>query len=1099
MLTSGAQKLNEQGRVSATGDEVLSPYWRRADTSQPVSVRQLAAYHTQGNVAVLRWHARGSTSATQIFTSKGDNAQTVLPFAANTSPPALASASFTPSASAFGFKVDGEWSDPALNDQVPDTTNGCPGPCGHHVRFWPVRDESSRIVPDTWLMAMDYAGINYDYQDNVYLISNVAPADPALTPGNAVARIDVAGAGDYTDTMGHVWKPDTGLFSPPTAIDEGATVTPLEIAGTDNDVIYRTYRGNVGAVPVSERVLRYEIPVTGAGKYDVRLHLAERCSCNGTVGRRKFDVEAEKRLVADDVDIFSASGALNTAYSLPLSGIPVTDGSLSLTLRTVSDYVSIAGIEVFCQGLCVGGSGDETAPAAPTNVSAVAGDGTVALTWDANSESDFAGYKVYRSTSSPVSTSGTARSGSTLLTSPQFTDTATNGTTYFYVVQAFDSSGNKATSATVSATPRNASVVALRVNFQSATAAVPTGYLRDFGEAYGPRTGTNQGSGETYGWVAPGTSTGRSMVGFGRDRNLVSDQRLDTHMQMQPAGSNPGAWEIAVPNGTYTVTVAVGDAAAVFTSTHRINAEGQNVIAGFTPTSGNRFATATATVTVADGKMTIDANGGTLTMIDYVWIAGSDGTAPTTPAAFAAIESQTDGVVLDWNDNTQKDLGGYNIYRASSSTGPFTKLNPQPVPGSFFQDAGTPPGSFYQVSAVDVGYHESARTAAKATTPAAPDSTRIAWQNFATSPVTRHEAAGIAVNGKLYAFGGFSAGNTPCEGLTGSCITKVAHVYNPATNTWSRLANMPEGVTHAGIASDGTAIYVAGGYLGTRPDGTQTFGTNHVWRYNIAANTWSSMPALPEARGSGNLAIIGRNLHFFGGANLSRADRKEHWILNLDGGTSWVAAALMADAATHRGSAVIGGKIYAVGGQKGIDANAVTQRTLQVWDPASPGAWTVLAPLPALTGGTGRSHIAASTFEMNGRLMVVGGDRAYFTPIANVTSYNPATNTWKEHTQLPLKRDSAIAAVINGTLFVTTGASSNTSYKGIPTDPSTSTLASSTTTSKTSTSNFLLGTSGGSSTDLHVQAAAEALCTLDPTLSKTVADHRPVRQRSSGA
>jgi hypothetical protein len=1094
VLTSGTQKLNEAGLIHAVGDEVLSPYWRRADTSRPVSVRQLAAYHTQGNVAVLRWNAKGSTAATQIFTSKGDNAQTVLPIAANTSPPAFAAASFTPSASAFGFKIDGEWSDDALNDQVPDTANGCPGPCGHHVRFWPVRDQSSRIVPDTWLMAMDYAGINYDYNDNVYLISNVSPADAALTPGNALARIDVAGSANFTDTVGHVWKPDTGLFSPPTAIDEGATVTPLEIAGTDNDVIYRTYRGNVGAVPVSERVLRYEIPVTGAGTYDVRLHLAERCSCDGAVGRRKFDVEAEKRLVADDVDIFSASGALNTAYSLPLSGIPVSDGSLSLTLRTVSDYVSIAGIEVFCQGLCVGGSGDVTSPAAPTNVKAVAGDGKVALTWDANSEPDFAGYKVYRSTSPTVSTSGTARSGSTLLTSPQFTDTATNGTTYFYVVQAVDSSGNKATSATVSATPRNASVVALRVNFQSDTAAVPTGYLRDFGEAYGPRTGTNQGSGETYGWVAPGTSTGRSMVGFGRDRNLVSDQRLDTHMQMQPAGSNPGAWEIAVPNGTYTVTVAVGDAAAVFTSTHRINAEGQNIIAGFTPTTGNRFATASGTATVTDGKMTIDANGGTMTMIDYVWIAGNDGTAPTTPAAFAAIESQTDGVVLDWNDNTQKDLGGYNIYRSPSSTGPFTKLNSEPVPGSFFQDVGTPAGSFYQVSAVDVGYHESARTPATATTPAAPDSTRIAWQNFATSPVTRHEAAGIAVNGKLYAFGGFSAGNTPCGGLTGSCITKVSHVYNPATNAWSRIADMPEGVTHAGIASDGTAVYVAGGYLGIRPDATQTFGTDHVWRYDLAANTWSSMPALPQARGSGNLAIIGRTLHFFGGADLSRVDRKEHWTLNLDGGTSWAVAASMVDAATHRGSAVIGGKIYAVGGQKGVDAKAITQRTLQVWDPASPGAWTLLAPLPALTGGTGRSHIAAGTFAMNGRLMVVGGDRAYFTPIANVTSYDPATNTWKEHTPLPLKRDSAIAAAINGTLFVTTGASSNTSYKGIPTDPGTAALASNTITSGASSSNVLLGTSGGSSTDHQTRSTAAALCILDPTRAKTVADHRPVKQ-----
>ena len=39
-----------------------------------------------------------------------------------------------------------------------------------------------------------------------------------------------------------------GLFSPSYAIAEGANVQPQEIANTNDDVIYRTYRGNVGNV-----------------------------------------------------------------------------------------------------------------------------------------------------------------------------------------------------------------------------------------------------------------------------------------------------------------------------------------------------------------------------------------------------------------------------------------------------------------------------------------------------------------------------------------------------------------------------------------------------------------------------------------------------------------------------------------------------------------------------------------------------------------------------------------------------------------------------------------------------------------------------------
>ena len=50
------------------------------------------------------------------------------------------------------------------------------GGYGHHIRFFPARDRSGNVIADTYLMGLDYQGINYDYQDVVYLISNVKPA-----------------------------------------------------------------------------------------------------------------------------------------------------------------------------------------------------------------------------------------------------------------------------------------------------------------------------------------------------------------------------------------------------------------------------------------------------------------------------------------------------------------------------------------------------------------------------------------------------------------------------------------------------------------------------------------------------------------------------------------------------------------------------------------------------------------------------------------------------------------------------------------------------------------------------------------------------------
>ena len=79
-ITANGVPLNENGLVHATGDEVLSPYWLRANSRAPRStVRQLAAFHTQGNTATFRWHAKGSNTTTNLITHQGVEGQSILP------------------------------------------------------------------------------------------------------------------------------------------------------------------------------------------------------------------------------------------------------------------------------------------------------------------------------------------------------------------------------------------------------------------------------------------------------------------------------------------------------------------------------------------------------------------------------------------------------------------------------------------------------------------------------------------------------------------------------------------------------------------------------------------------------------------------------------------------------------------------------------------------------------------------------------------------------------------------------------------------------------------------------------------------------------
>jgi fibronectin type 3 domain-containing protein len=162
---------------------------------------------------------------------------------------------------------------------------------------------------------------------------------------------------------------------------------------------------------------------------------------------------------------------------------------------------------------------DTTPPAAPQNLAAGAGDGAVSLTWTANTESDLAGYNVYRSTQTPVSTSGQTLNGDTLVSTPSFFDsTASNGTAYHYAVTAVDTSTNASgPSNEVAATPAvstdpvilsagdiadcgnltdEATAAILRQNSGTVIAlgdnVYPDATLDEFNNCYGPSWGTEK-------------------------------------------------------------------------------------------------------------------------------------------------------------------------------------------------------------------------------------------------------------------------------------------------------------------------------------------------------------------------------------------------------------------------------------------------------------------------------------------------------------------------------------------------------------------------------------------------------------------------------
>jgi probable HAF family extracellular repeat protein len=149
------------------------------------------------------------------------------------------------------------------------------------------------------------------------------------------------------------------------------------------------------------------------------------------------------------------------------------------------------------------------------------------------------------------------------------------------------------------------------VNFGPAGSPVPVGYRLDSGAVFGAR-----GGGLSYGWNVDNSANTR-------DRNSAAspDQRYDTLVHLQKPGG-AGTWEIAVPNGRYTVHAVSGDPDNT-DSTYRITVEGVLAVSG-TPTAGQHWVEGTVSVTVTDGRLTVtNGQGSSNDKLNYLDIIGS--------------------------------------------------------------------------------------------------------------------------------------------------------------------------------------------------------------------------------------------------------------------------------------------------------------------------------------------------------------------------------------------------------------------------------------------------------------------------------------------
>jgi actin-like ATPase involved in cell morphogenesis len=103
-------------------------------------------------------------------------------------------------------------------------------------------------------------------------------------------------------------------------------------------------------------------------------------------------------------------------------------------------------------------------------------------------------------------------------------------------------------------------------------------------------------------------------------------------------------------------------------------------------------------------------------------------------------------------------------------------------------------------------------------------------------------------------------------------------IFDPATNAWT-TGPADFSLDHAGVASDGTALYVAGGQSGAL---SHKVASNKVYRRATPTSPWTSLEPLPAARVGGVAVWDGTSLVYAGGFDAKGRPHDDVWRL-VDG------------------------------------------------------------------------------------------------------------------------------------------------------------------------------------------------------------------------
>jgi hypothetical protein len=152
-------------------DEQLIPLFKKAGTG-PVRMSLISVFSFESApIARFGWYTSGVPNLqNEVFNTPAGNSQTITPTT-------IGASSFDPGAATFGLYATfpHQAHGPVFSQDTLNTWDTS-GNAGHKMRVYPYKNANGTVQPNTYVVAIDEATDNIDFQDAVLIISNVKPA-----------------------------------------------------------------------------------------------------------------------------------------------------------------------------------------------------------------------------------------------------------------------------------------------------------------------------------------------------------------------------------------------------------------------------------------------------------------------------------------------------------------------------------------------------------------------------------------------------------------------------------------------------------------------------------------------------------------------------------------------------------------------------------------------------------------------------------------------------------------------------------------------------------------------------------------------------------